>query len=82
MTTILVAIISGLSVAIPSIITSVVTAKNNKMASANNKEMIIYRITQLENKVEKHNQIVERMAIAEKDIKAVWKNIDELKKRG
>ena len=72
MTTIIVAIISGLSVAIPSIITSLVTSKNNK-------DMILYRITQLENKVEKHNTIVERMALAEKDLKAIWRNIDEIK---
>lgn len=80
MTTIIVALISGLSVAVPSIITSVVTSRGNKLASKDNKDMIVYRITELEKKVEKHNNIVERMALAEKDIKAIWRNIDQIKK--
>ena len=38
-----------------------------------------YRIEQLEKQVEKHNSVVERMAVAEKDIKSVWHEINELK---
>lgn len=38
-----------------------------------------YRIEQLEKKVEKHNSVVERTALLERDLKAVWHNIDELK---
>lgn len=38
-----------------------------------------YRIEQLEKKVEKHNSVVERTSIVERDIKAVWRSIDELK---
>ncbi len=40
-----------------------------------------YRIEQLERKVEKHNKLVERMAINEKDDQAQWKRIDELKQK-
>ena len=42
-------------------------------------KLTAYRIEQLEKKVEKHNSVVERTAILERDLKAVWHNIDELK---
>lgn len=42
-------------------------------------KLTAYRIEQLEKKVEKHNSVVERTASLEKDLKAVWHNIDELK---
>lgn len=38
-----------------------------------------YRIAELEKKVERHNQMVERMAIAERDIKTAFRLIDEKK---
>ena len=38
-----------------------------------------YRIDELEKKVEKHNDIVERVALLEQDNKVQWKRIDELK---
>lgn len=38
-----------------------------------------YRIDQLEKKVDKHNDVVERVAIIEKDESAQWKRIDELR---
>lgn len=42
-------------------------------------KLTAYRIEQLEKKVEEHNSVIERTAILEKDLKAVWHNIDELK---
>lgn len=38
-----------------------------------------YRIEQLEKKVEKHNSVVERTTLLERDLKTVWHNIDEIK---
>lgn len=38
-----------------------------------------YRIDQLEKKVDKHNDLIERVAILEKDDSVQWKRIDELK---
>lgn len=49
-----VAIISGLCVAIPSIISTVIV--NNK-----NKNLLIYRVGSLEEKVSKHNNLIDRM---------------------
>ena len=38
-----------------------------------------YRIDQLEKKVDKHNSVIERVALLEKDNNAQWKRIDELR---
>ena len=37
------------------------------------------RIDQLEKKVEKHNSVIERTAILERDMKTVWHEIEEIK---
>lgn len=38
-----------------------------------------YRIAELEKKVDKHNNLIERVAILEQNDKAQWRWIDELK---
>ena len=38
-----------------------------------------YRIEELEKKVEKHNSIVERTTVLERDMKSAWRSIDEMK---
>lgn len=43
--------------------------------------LIKYRITQLEKKVEKHNSVVERTYHLEEDIKYIKEDIKELKER-
>lgn len=67
-----VALISGLCVAVPSVITKMFS--NNKANTLMN-----YRIDELTKKVEKHNNVVERMALQERETKAIWKRIDEIK---
>lgn len=42
-------------------------------------KLTTYRIEQLEKKVEKHNNVVERTALVENDLKSVWHNVDEIK---
>lgn len=42
-------------------------------------KLTAYRIEQLEKKVEKHNNIIERVAILEKTDEAQWQRIDETK---
>lgn len=53
-TQIIVALISGLCVAIPSIIATI--SANNK-----NNDLVIFRINELDEKVKQHNNLVERM---------------------
>lgn len=61
MNEILIAIISGLCVAVPSIIATISTNKKNN-------DLVIYRIDELDNKVKEHNNLIERMFNAEKRI--------------
>ena len=42
--------------------------------------LVNYRLEQLEKKVEKHNNFVERIAMAENDIKIIYHRIEDLEK--
>ena len=37
-----------------------------------------FRIDELTKKVEKHNNVVERMALQERETKAIWKKLDKI----
>lgn len=58
---IIVAVISGLCVAIPSVIATISTNKKNN-------DLVIYRINELDEKVQKYNNLKDRMFEAEKRI--------------
>ena len=68
---IIVALIGGVYTAIPSLIATVVI--NNKSTA-----VMQYKIDDLTKKVEKHNNVVERMAVAENSIKSAHHRIDDL----
>ena len=68
----LTAIITGLLTAGASIITT-------KISNDKTQAVMVYRIEELTKKVEKHNQVIERTAIIERDLKTAWRQIDELK---
>ena len=51
---ILVAVISGLCVAIPSIIATISSNKKNN-------DLVLYRINELDQKVHEHNNLIDRM---------------------
>lgn len=38
-----------------------------------------YRIGELEKKVEKHNSVIERVALLEQNVNTQWKRFDEMK---
>lgn len=67
---IIIAIITGGMAIVSNIV--VAWAQNSKT---------IYRIEQLEKKVEAHNNLVERMVVEEQNTKAQWRRIDELKEK-
>lgn len=67
---IIIAIISGLCVSIPSIIATLSSNKKNN-------DLVIYRINELDKKVHEHNSLIDRMYRVEKDV-AILK--DDLKK--
>ncbi len=68
METIIVAVLSLIGTLSGSIIAGIVS--NNKT---------LYRIEQLEKKVEKHNSVVERTAVVENTLKSLQHQINELK---
>lgn len=61
MSQIVVAIISGLCVAIPSIIATISTNKKNN-------DLVIYRIDELDKKVKEHHNLIDRMYNVEQRI--------------
>lgn len=65
-------IIKSLIATIPTLIIALVTVVVNG-------KLIVYRIDQLEKKVEKHNSIVERLAVLEQKTNAAFSRIDELR---
>ena len=67
---IIIALITGGMAIISNVI--VAWAQNSKT---------IYRIEQLEKKVEKHNNLVERMVSIEQSEEAQWRWIDQLKEK-
>ena len=71
--TILTALISGLCVGIPSVLA---TLSSNKKTSA----LITYRIEQLEEKTEKHNQVMERQFKLEAEFKDLKEFVNKMHK--
>lgn len=66
-------IIKSLIATIPTLVIALTTVVVNG-------RLIVYRIDQLEKKVEKHNNIVERIAVLEQKTDASFSRIDELRK--
>lgn len=69
---IIIAVISGLCVAIPSIIATISTNKRNN-------DLVIYRINELDEKVQKYNNLKDRMIVVEKDIASIKSEVKEIK---
>lgn len=67
----------------PEIIISIITVLGTMIASFGgiliSNKLTTYRIEQLEKRVEKHNNLIERTALLERDQKSIWKRIDELR---
>lgn len=63
---------------IVSLITLLGSALGTFSGIAINTKLTNYRIEQLEKKVDKHNSVVERMAIAENNIKVANHRIEDL----
>jgi len=65
--TVIIALISATAAVISSVLTGFITGSKT-----------IYRIDQLEKKVEKHNSLVERMVVVEQSTKSAHHRIDRL----
>jgi hypothetical protein len=67
-----IAIISGLCVAIPSIIATISTNKKNN-------DLVIYRINELDQKVQKYNNLKDRMFEVEKRVALIENDVKDIK---
>lgn len=64
---ILTAVISGLCVAIPSIVATILANKRNN-------DLVLYRINELDKKVHEHNQLIDRMYKVENRVTILEEN--------
>lgn len=71
---IVISVISGLCVAVPSLIATI--TQNKKSTN-----LIAFRVDSLERKVEKHNTIIERTYILEEKVNEIKEDIKEIKKK-
>lgn len=69
METIITAVISGLCVAVPSI---VATISANKRSN----DLVIYRINELDKKVHEHNNLIDRMYKVENRVTLLEENLE------
>lgn len=67
----------------PEIIVAIITSLSTLLAAAVsiivNNRIIGYKVDELTKKVEKHNNLIERMAIVERDLKTAFNRVDEIK---
>lgn len=73
METIITALISGLCVAIPAIITTISTNKKNS-------DLVLYRINELDKKVHEHNNLIDRMYKVESRVTLLEDNMKDVSK--
>lgn len=64
---VLTAVISGLCVAIPSILATITANKRNN-------DLVLYRINELDQKVHEHNQLIDRMYRVESRVSILEEN--------
>ena len=64
-----------------ALITGGLAVISNIVIALQSNSKTIYRITQLESKVEKHNNLVERMTLAEEKIKVANHRIEDLEEK-
>lgn len=69
---VVIAIVSGLCVAIPSLIGTISSNKRNN-------ELVLYRINELDDKVHKHNDLIDRMYRVESRVTLLEDNMKDMK---
>ena len=74
MNAIITALIGGVCVAIPSIITAIANIKRNN-------ELLKYRIDELTEMAEKHESFTSKIAVVEQNVKEINSRIEALEKK-
>ena len=78
-TNVVTALISGLCVAVPTIISGIVTSNARNAVVEERIKFLSIQMDDLSDRVTKHNQLVERTAVIERDLKTAFNRIDELR---
>ena len=65
-----------------ALITGLLSLLGVYMANRKNSALIAYRLQELEKKVDKHNQVIERTFVLEGQVKEIQHDITDLKGRG
>ena len=73
-------IIAGAATVIGAIISGIVALIVSEKQHDKTIALVEYRLTQLETKVDKHNNLVERMTLSEEKIKVANHRIEDLEK--
>lgn len=76
---IITALVSGLCVAIPTIVATVTSNKAHDKVIDERMKFMTEQIKDLSTKVEKHNEFNDRLIIVEQSVKSAHKRIDNLK---
>ena len=77
--TVITALISGLCVAIPTLISVVVTSNTRDAVNEERIKNLSSQIQQLSVKVQLHNNFETRIAVIERDLKTAFNKLDELR---
>lgn len=64
---------------IAEIVIAIIAFAGTIVGSVMSNQKTLWRIQELERKVERHNQVLERVALLEHDEDTQWKRIDELR---
>lgn len=73
------AVLVALIGAVPALVTAIVSVYLNNRVINVKLDMMKEQFDKIETKVDKHNQIVERVAILERDNKTAFNRIDEIR---
>jgi uncharacterized protein YlxW (UPF0749 family) len=76
---VIIALITGVCAAVPSLVATLVSSNNNKKQTEENRKLTVYRLDQLEKKMDKHNSVIERTFKLEEKIEEMTNDIKELK---
>lgn len=71
------AITPAIATIIGALISGIVSLVVSSHQHSKSMAVIEYRIQELEKKMDKHNNLIERMAIVERDLKTAFNRIDE-----
>lgn len=79
---ILTALVSGLCVAIPTIVATITSNKAHDKVIDERMKFMTEQIKDLSQKVEKHNEFNDRLIIVEQSVKSAHKRLDMIAKEG